>query len=215
MAATPRIAARALRKPMDRDRIEKAALKLIERKGLAACSQRALAKQLGIEAMSLYHWYPSRADLLNALLDRWVAELVVPTHGGLISRLRAAAHSFRARALRYPQFVGGFVLMHRFNTEASLEVLEKLLQVFYDAGIGDERAARLFRMWMQFLMGALLDETSGYSRGPSATRPLPDDVLRERFPLVDMLGPYNKPEHHDANFAFGLEAVLGALARAC
>jgi AcrR family transcriptional regulator len=199
------------RKPLSRERIELAALELIERDGLPAFSQRALARALGIEAMSLYHWYPSQLDLLNAVLDRVVGGLRVPAEGTPSERLLGAALAFRAVAHRYPAFVGGFVLPHRFNTEATLAVLESILQVFRDAGLRGEQAARRFRTWMHFVMGALLDETAGYSKGPGASNPPPDEVVAERFPLVTALGPYNRPAHHEAHFRFGVESVLRGL----
>ncbi len=199
---------RAVRQPMSRDRIESAALELIERTGVAGFSQRALARELGIEAMSLYHWYPSQLDLLNALLDRLLADLAVPAEGAPAARLRAVAADFRAIALRHPAFVGGFVLPHRFNTEVGLTTLENILQVFRDAGLKGEQAAQRFRTWMHFVMGALLDETTGYGRGPGATQPLPDDEVARRFPLVTAMGPYNQPAHHEAHFRAGLDAVL-------
>jgi AcrR family transcriptional regulator len=193
------------------ERIQKAALELIEKHGLPAFSQRALARELGVEAMSLYHWYPSQLDLLNGLLDRVLLELHVPKTGTPVERLRAGAHAFRAIALRYPSFVGGFVLLHRFNTERGLQVLQDMLEPFHDAGLKGEHAARRFRAWMHFMMGALLDETLGYTKGPGATHPLSDSEVAERFPLVTALGPYNKAAHHEAFFDFGLEAVLAGL----
>lgn len=193
------------------ERIQRSALELIEKQGLPAFSQRALARELGVEAMSLYHWYPSQLDLLNGLLDRVLQDLHVPKNGTPAERLRAAAHAFRAIACRYPAFVGGFVLLHRFNTERGLQVLQDMLEPFHDAGLRGEQAALRFRAWMHFMMGALLDETVGYTKGPGATRPLPDPELAERFPLVVALGPYNRAAHHEAFFNFGLEAVLAGL----
>lgn len=202
---------RPAKQPLSRERIEVAALALIEQEGLAAFSQRALARALGIEAMSLYHWYPSQLDLLNALLDRLVVGVVVPPTGAPSERLRAASLAFRDLAHRHPAFVAGFMLPHRFNTEASLQVLESLLRVFHDAGLRGEEAACRFRAWMHQMMGAILDETAGYARGPGATHPPSDQEVSARFPLVDALGPYNKPAHHEATFRFGLERMLAGL----
>jgi AcrR family transcriptional regulator len=190
------------------ERIQLAALELIEEHGLAAFSQRALASQLGVQAMSLYHWYPSQLELLNGLLDRILLDVHVPAVGTPAERLHAAAHSLRAVACRYPAFVGGFVLPHRFNTEQGLTVLQAMLEPFKDAGLEGETAARRFRAWMHFMMGALLDETIGYTKGPGATHPLSDAEVNERFPLVAALAPYNRAAHHEASFRFGLEAVL-------
>jgi AcrR family transcriptional regulator len=211
MPAEPKAKKRRTRQPLSRDRIEEAALALIERDGLPAFSQRALARELGVEAMSLYHWYPSQLDLLNALLDRLLGGLSVTASGTPSERLRRASLDFREVARHHPAFIGGFVLPHRFNTETGLRLLEALLQVFRDAGLSPEQAARRFRIWMHFLMGALLDETIGYGKGPGATHPPSDDEVAARFPLVAALGPYNKPTHHDTQFESGLEAVLRGL----
>lgn len=211
MATKPPKRSPKTRASLSLDRIQVAALALIEKQGFAAFSQRALARELGVEAMSLYHWYPSQLDLLNGLLDRVLADLKVPQTGKPSERLRAAAHSLRAIACRYPAFVGGFVLPHRFNTEMGLQVLQAMLEPFRDAGLQGEQAARRFRGWMHFMMGALLDETIGYTKGPGATKPLTEAVVAERFPLVAALGPYNKPAHHEAGFRFGLEAMLRGL----
>lgn len=196
------------RAPLSPERIELAALELVEQTGLSGFSQRALARELGIEAMSLYHWYPSQLDLLNAMFDRVIAGMVVPRSGTPAARLRAAALSFREIGLRHPAFVGGFVVPHRFNTEIGLAVLESLLAIFRDAGLDGEQAARRFRIFMQYVMGAVLDETIGYGKGPGATHPLPDEVVAERFPLVAALTPYNRPAHHEAHFRAGVDAML-------
>lgn len=190
------------------ERIQLAALSLIEKGGLSAFSQRALARELGVEAMSLYHWYPSQLELLNGLLDRVLLDLQVPRQGTPAERLLAGALSFRALACRYPAFVGGFVLPHRFNTVVGLQVLQAMLEPFHDAGLTGEQASRRFRIWMQFIMGALLDETLGYTKGPGATKPPSDAEVAERFPLVATLGPYNQPSHHEATFRLGVAAML-------
>jgi AcrR family transcriptional regulator len=202
---------RKTRQPLTRERIESAALELIERDGLGAFSQRALARELGVEAMSLYHWYPSQLELLNALFDRVMAGVGVPALGKPAERMRGAALAFREVALRHPAFVGGFVLPHRFNTEVGLSLLEQLLGVLRDAGLTGAEAARRFRAWVHFVMGALLDETAGYTKGPGATQAASDEEVARRFPLVAALGPYNQPAHHEATFRSGLDFVLRGL----
>jgi AcrR family transcriptional regulator len=196
------------REPLSSERIEQVALELIEREGLPGFSQRALARGLGVEAMSLYHWYPSQLDLLNALFDRVVGTLVVPAAGTPLERLRAVSLAFRALALRHPSFVSGFVLPHRFNTPVGLALIESMLSVLHDAGLDARAASRQFRIWMHFLMGALLDETTGYAKGPGATAPPSEADVARRFPLVAALAPYNKASHHEAQFNAGLDAVL-------
>lgn len=200
------------REPLSQERILSVALALIERDGLEAFSLRSLGRELGVEAMSVYHWFPSRLHLLNALLDRVVAEIQVPIEGDWLERVRRAAWSFRAAGHRSPRFFP-FVLVHRFNTETSLALLERVLVALRASGHDAETVARMFRAWIHVLMGALSDELAGYSRGPGATDPMAPEELERRFPAVAALGPFNDAAHHEENFRFALEAMLGAFER--
>ncbi len=52
-----------------------AATTLIERDGLRAFTMRALGRELGVSAMAVYGYFPSRDDLLAAVLDRFMATM--------------------------------------------------------------------------------------------------------------------------------------------
>ena len=54
-----RATARIEKEPLSSERLELAALELIEEEGMAAFSTRRLAARLGYEAMSIYHYFPS------------------------------------------------------------------------------------------------------------------------------------------------------------
>jgi AcrR family transcriptional regulator len=203
------------REALSRERIELAALALIERDGLQQFSQRSLARELGVEAMSLYHWHKSRLALLNALLDRIFSAIEWYEGDDPIAELRHMAWAFRAVALRYPNFFGHFVLQHRFNTEVTLAQLERLTAACSRMASNSHEMALMFRSFSHFIMGAMLDETAGYSVGPGAEDPPSEAVMRERFPHVLLLAPHNKPDHHEENFRFGLELVLQAIAQRC
>jgi AcrR family transcriptional regulator len=203
------------REALSRERIELTALALIERDGLQQFSQRSLARELGVEAMSLYHWHKSRLALLNALLDRIFCDLPRCDSDDPIDELRHMAWAFRAVGLRYPKFFGHFVLQHRFNTETTLGLLERMTAACTRIARNDHDTALIFRAYVQFLMGAMLDETSGYAVGPGAENPPNETMMRERFPHVLLLAPHNKADHHEENFRFGLELVLQAIAQRC
>lgn len=204
------MAASKPRKPLDRDRILDAAGPRIDRDGLAAFSMRGLAKDLGVEPMSLYHWFPSRDHVMDGLLDRFAARVVVPTDGTWEERLGAAAHGFREAARAHP---GAFpyIAVHRFNTATCLALLEGVLGVLAEVHADPGRRAAAFRLYIHWLVGFCLDETSGFSKGPSAAEPVDDATIAERFPRVAALGPYNRPAHFDALFESGLAAVLAGI----
>ncbi|SDP28784.1 regulatory protein, tetR family [Nakamurella panacisegetis] len=63
---------------LSRDRIVDAAIRLAAAEGVNGLSMRRLATELGVQAMSLYHYVPSNAALLVLMADRTVAALPDP-----------------------------------------------------------------------------------------------------------------------------------------
>jgi AcrR family transcriptional regulator len=202
-----------LRRTLDRELIERAALDLIAEVGLDDLSMRRLGKELGVEAMSLYHHFPSKAHLLDALVERLI--LTVPIAGPDLpwrERMERTCRSYRALAAKYPRFAP-FLITHRLNTRVTLRFLEELAKIFTEGGFDAEGGARAFRTVSYFLMGAILDETSGYALGPSAAEPVPEDEQRAIAPTVASFGPYFAKAHWDKTFALGLGALLDELER--
>src|SRR5262245_15638613 len=68
----------AARRPLSRELILEAALELVHAHGLARLSTRRLGAQLGCEAMSIYHHFPSKAHLLDAMVDHAIASVEAP-----------------------------------------------------------------------------------------------------------------------------------------
>jgi AcrR family transcriptional regulator len=205
---------RAAREPLSRERIEEAALRVIEREGYDGFSMRKLAADLGCEAMSIYHYFPSMAHLRDALLDRLLAEIPIPPRDlPWIERLRQLAYGYRQFALDHPRFFQHAVL-HRHNTASGLRLLENFLTVFDDAGFDIESVARLFRSFGYYIAGAALDEAAGYAKGPSAVVPVPEAVVARDYPLITAINPYFKPKHRRETFEVGLEMMLAGIERA-
>src|SRR5687768_2188698 len=67
------------RAPLSRDRVLGAAVALADESGIEALSMRRLAQELGVEAMSLYHYYASKNELLAAMLEVVYGEFERPT----------------------------------------------------------------------------------------------------------------------------------------
>jgi len=194
--------------------MESAALDLIERDGLEAFSIRRLAEVLGCQAMSLYHHYPSKAHLMDAMLDRVICSVEFPPSDlPWQERLSMVARDFRRLAMAHRNFFP-FMVTHRMNTLAGLGWLNQAIGVFRDGGFDDETSARLFRVFGYYLMGAGLEETSGYDRGPtSATLVSDTDVARE-FPNVAAAGRVFLPAERETTFELGLAMFLAEAGRA-
>lgn len=202
------------RQPLSEERIVSAALELIEAEGLEKFSTRKLAARLGCEAMSIYHYFPSKAHLMDALFDRVVGGMAEPEPGlAWRERLRQSLLEYRTMAHRYPRFFQ-FVALHRHNTRAGLGVLERILKLLREGGFDTEATARYFRAISYYVVGAALDETSGYAKGPSAVQPVPAEDVEREFPEVAAVNPYFRPAEREATFNLGLDILLDSVVRA-
>ncbi|MFO1107090.1 MAG: TetR/AcrR family transcriptional regulator C-terminal domain-containing protein [Amaricoccus sp.] len=197
------------RAPLSPERIELAALALIEREGLAGFSIRKLAAALGCKAMSIYHYFPSKGHLLDALVDHAVADLLPlpPADLGWRARLRQAALDWRRMVLRRPGLFL-FLATHRMNTPLALRWLDDLLTLVRGGCVSEEEAARLFRAIGYYLAGAGLDETAGYARGPSTVTPVPPETMARDYPNVTAAARWFAPDEREATFLRGLDALL-------
>lgn len=204
---------RSARDPLTRERIVDKTLEMIDRDGLAAFSTRKLGEELSVEAMSLYHHFPSKAHLFEACVDRIVASIPRSAHDDPYERLRALAVGWRDAAHRHPGFYS-YLVVHRLNTEVGLSFLNALIEPLRAAGFDAGMTARLLRVLFYYMMGCGLDETSGYANGPSAVAPLTPEEERRRFPMVSELGPYFQRPYWDGHFAFGLDALIDMIRRA-
>ncbi|CAN7310856.1 TetR/AcrR family transcriptional regulator [Aquipseudomonas alcaligenes] len=201
----------SVREPLTRERIETEALRLIELDGLEAFSTRRLGTALGCEAMSIYNYFPSKAHILDALVDRVLATVEFPPRGEAPAhRLRALAVQWRQLARRHARLYA-WLALHRWNSRTGVTFLGEILDCFKAAGLDDEAAARGFRALGYYLLGATLDEISGYAEGTSSLRPIGDEELAQDFPLVAQAGEYFKPEHFDRTFELGLDVLLVGL----
>ena len=96
------------RTPLSRDRVLRAALELADARGLEELTMRKLAKELGVEAMSLYNHVASKEAMIDGLIDIVFSEIEVAEPGEKDWRtaMRERAHSVRAALRRHPWAIG-------------------------------------------------------------------------------------------------------------
>jgi AcrR family transcriptional regulator len=201
------------RQPLERRVIAEKALELIDSDGLEALSMRRLGAALGVEAMTLYHHFHNKAELLDGVLELLVEEMEV----GLVEndpplqRLRRLFENVRQIAIRHPS---AYVLVptRRFRTLPALQFYERLLQIFRDAGFDAEASARYFRVLAGFVSGTGLAEIGSRGLQPDATPIILEDFSdNASFPRVTEVVPHLKVTKLDRIFAFGLDLIFGAM----
>ena len=103
MAGRPRSRAQAL----SREAIVAAAVQLADEVGIAGLSMRAVARRLGVEAMSLYHHVGNKEAILDGMVDTVHAEFHAPVPGAdWRAGLRARSLSAREAIKRHPWALG-------------------------------------------------------------------------------------------------------------
>ena len=201
---------------LSRERIADAAMTLVDRDGLDALSFRNLGAELGCKAMSIYHHFPSKAHLMDALIDLMLVEITIPSaveQPDWIVRLRQTAHSFRAAALKHPKLFP-FFAVHRLNTRRGASFINGTIGILREAGFPTEPASRYFRTIGYYLTGAALDETHGYAKGPSAAEPVSSEVIATEFGNLAAAAQFFQPRYFQSTFEDGLEMLLDGVARA-
>ena len=192
-------------------RIIGAAFALVDGEGLEAFSFRTLAARLGCQAMSLYHYFPSKAQLFEAMAGECIRELPPAAAGDWRTRLTLESLAYRGIALRHPGFFHYFTVF-RHNNLVGMTYLDRILSIFALTGLSPERRAFHFRVFGYFLSGAGMEEALGYAKGPSSVDPVPGDVASRDFPQIMAVGPYFGRDHHEAIFRHGLGVLIDAIA---
>jgi AcrR family transcriptional regulator len=89
--------------PLTRDRVLQAAINLADDGGIEALSMRKLARNLGVEAMSLYNHVANKRDLVAGIVDLVLEEIDLPSDDEeWDSAIRKCAISAHETLLRHP-----------------------------------------------------------------------------------------------------------------
>lgn len=95
------------RPPLSRERVVAQGVAMADADGVASLSMRALARSLGVEAMSLYHHVDGKEALLDAMVDTVFAEVHAPRVGGeWREELRTRSRTGREALRRHRWAVG-------------------------------------------------------------------------------------------------------------
>jgi TetR/AcrR family tetracycline transcriptional repressor len=158
---------RSERSALDRQRVVRVALELLDEVGLDDLSMRRLAERLGVTAASLYWYVRDKSELLDLLADALSAEAPLDLDVSGLSwraQLEAAGRAFRqlARAHRDAARILAGTTPSGPNR---LRAIDRLLGVLRGAGFSPEDTADAAYIFNVYVIGFLLDEALGPQRG--------------------------------------------------
>jgi AcrR family transcriptional regulator len=197
-----------------------AAIALADAGGIAALSMRKLAEGLGVEAMSLYHHFANKEEILDGMVDAVFGEIDFPTsrvgwRAAMLRRARAA----RAALSRHPWAIG--LLESRRNPgPLTLRHHDAVLGCLRRGGFSVAAAASAFSLLDSYTYGFVMQEQALPFRTAEELEAMAGEILAhlpaEDFPhFTEMVVQHAlKPGYAYAKeFEVGLELVLDGLER--
>jgi AcrR family transcriptional regulator len=141
---------------LSRERILIEALSVLDDGGLGALSMRAVASRLNVTPMALYFHFKNKAELLDALVQRVVADIRLPDHPNASweELMLAFGTSGRQVMREHPGIAAAIIGENPSGVgEPGLRLGERIYAAMQDAGFADVDMAVGFYTVMVFTLG--------------------------------------------------------------
>jgi AcrR family transcriptional regulator len=208
------------RAPLSRERVLRAAIALADERGAQELTMRKLAKELGIEAMSLYNHVANKTDLVDGMVDIVFGEIEAPAaDGDWKAELRKRAVSTR-QALNRHRWAIGEMEGRSDHGPNNLRVHDAVLGCLRAAGFSIPMTVHAMSVQDAYIYGFALQQTDMTPETPEdfaavAQQQMVDyaSVLADYPNLVEVVGGYVAQAGYDyeAEFLFGLDVILDRL----
>ena len=206
----------------------RAAIALADDSGIEGLSMRRLAKDLGVEAMSLYNHVRNKGDLVDAMVDLVVREIELPSEPDWETAIRRCAVSAYDTFLRHP-WACRLVMSPgslRIEENPRLRYMEWLLGRLGEAGFSPELTYRGYHALDSHILGFTMWHLGHSAAGDDITGGRdPEDFIAELIPRLRAGGYPMLAEHAEQHvsapwretlreFEFGLDLILDGLKKA-
>lgn len=149
--------ARPARPVLSRQRIIDTATAIVDAEGLAALSTRRLARELRVQAPSLYNHFATKEEILDAVGDAIIArvDLSMFERDPWPAALRSWARTYRAAFTAHPNVVP-FLFHAPGRRPAALRLADAVYGALVDAGWPPRYATRIGAAMRYFVAGSAL-----------------------------------------------------------
>ncbi len=207
--------------------ITRAAITLADAEGLEAVSMRRVGEQLGVTAMSLYSYVPSKAELLDLMIDRVYGEMPrTDSDEPWRARLERVARGARAMYLRHPWLLQVATARPVLGPNA-IARYEHDLRAVEGVGLSDLDMDLVVALIGDYVHGSVrtaieaaqAEERTGMTdlQWWESLAPLLEKVVDWRdYPVATRVGEkvgelYQAPMDPERSFEFGLQRVLDGI----
>jgi TetR/AcrR family tetracycline transcriptional repressor len=146
------------RRALTENEILDATLQLLDEGGASKASIRGIAAKVGVAPNAVYTYFPDKAAVITALVDRLFSEV---DHGVFADRaqpwrqrVESLAVELRARLAAHPRAVTLMIGQPRIGPHA-LALSERLLELFADAGLTPTGAARASHLLFGYVFSSV------------------------------------------------------------
>lgn len=217
-----------LRAALSKERLLRSAVGIADDRGIDALTMRALALDLGVEAMSLYHYLRNKDELLDGIVEVVINEIneasgSVSTLGGdWKDGLRRRILASRSVLLRH-SWAPGVIGTRTVLSPALLLYYESLLGLMRAGGFSYDLAHHALHALGSRALGFSqeLFQPAGAVQGDQDANPILEQMVTRLPHLVGMITAisHDDPDStlgwcdDQAEFEFGLDLILDGLDR--
>ncbi|MBN1239516.1 MAG: TetR/AcrR family transcriptional regulator C-terminal domain-containing protein [Gammaproteobacteria bacterium] len=199
------------RRDLSRDKLIAVALDLLDRKGPAALTMRAVADAVEVTPMALYNHFSSKRDLLAAVADHVISAAEFDGgHADWREQLRHCFQTLRGLCLRHPGLPG---LLEREGA-APVSVfapMEVTLRALGDAGLDEIDSTRTYFLLISFTLGQAAYQARGAIEGLEPSKQIRAERIAGRGYRVTERLDLPARWDFDASFAFGLSLIVAGV----
>ncbi len=207
------------REPLTRERILRAALRVMDEEGLEAVTMRRLGRELGVEAMSLYNHVEDKEAILDGILEMVMAEFEFPEEtGDWEADVRAGVRAWRRLMIAHPTVIALFAeSKHPAASPERLRPMEWAFDVLGRGGLSEADVVHAFRAFGGYIMGSVLNEVANPVPGMrdrdhrAEHVQLAGELPATEFPNLVRLLPLMAECDPDVDFEFGLDLLIAGL----
>ena len=213
------------RKRLTRERVLRTALRLADKGGVDSLTMRRLARELGIEAMSLYNHVGNKGELVDAIVDLVVEEIELPGPDEpwdvAVKRCAISAHE---TFVRHPWACS--LAMGASSTaaprRARLRYMDWLLGRLREAGFEADLAYHAYHAIDAHIFGFTLWQLAHAQAARGASPRKLEELVKSLVPKLREEGFPHVAEHAEQHleaepgegareFEFGLDLILDGL----